>query len=294
MSAAEECFEFATESDPSRNYCLWSYPRPSPAEDKFRAINLLLHAFEQAGALQGGRAIVEAIRDEIGPFQTVFGIKLIEGHLAWEFYFYDYQRRGRSVSMTRVLAAIRPFLAVDFIPDENVPYFMFSIDIDPGKDAATEQAARALEVVHAYIGNPGSTVSSGIAYAVRAGSIRLENFYFFFDAAGQRAEVADKIASSPHFDATQLSIDAVLLPEVRECRTICVANKQLGDCIYFSGIDVDQLVWFLTRFGYPLPLVDFVMANRGNLDHLLFDVGFDYCAENGGVRVLKSGYYGVF
>ena len=250
-------------------------------------------------AISPGRAkrpsrTYEAIREAIGLFQTVFGIKLIEGRLAWEFYFYDYQRRQRIVSMSRVLAAIRPYLAARFAPDENLPYFMFSIDIDLGIDAGPAQEARPLEVIHAYIGNPGSTVSSGIAYALQAGSITLENFYFFFDAASQLTEAAEKIASSPHFDATRLPIDAVLLPELRNCRTICVANKQMCDCVYFSGVDVDQLSWFLVRLGYPAPLVDFVAVNRANLDHLLFDVGFDYRIENDGLRVLKSGYYGVF
>ena len=56
---------------------------------------------------------MEAIREKIGPFRTVFGIKLLPDRLAWEFYFYDYARRHREVSITRVLRAIRPFLRCD-------------------------------------------------------------------------------------------------------------------------------------------------------------------------------------
>ena len=41
-----------------------------------------------------------------------------------------------------------------------------------------------------YIGNPGSTVSSGIAYALTAKDTTLENFYFFFDAARDLSEPA--------------------------------------------------------------------------------------------------------
>jgi len=145
-----------------------------------------------------------------------------------------------------------------------------------------------------YVGNPGSTVSSGIAYAVRASGVTLENFYFFFDGRSQREEVADKVRSSAYFDVTRIAIDEVLVPELRDCRTICVANKQAHDCIYFSGVDVDQLLHFLRRLGYPRPVVDFVAKNRSMLDHLLYDVGFDYRMEDGALRVLKSGYYGVF
>jgi hypothetical protein len=144
-----------------------------------------------------------------------------------------------------------------------------------------------------YVGNPGSTVSSGIAYAVRAERTVLENFYFFFDGERQQQAAADKIRSSAYFDP-RMDIDEVLVPGLRDCNTICVANKQTHDCVYFSGIDVGQLLHFLERLRYPADIVSFVRDRRGLLDHLLFDVGFDYRVEQGRVTVLKSGYYGVF
>jgi hypothetical protein len=283
-------FEYAIESDPSLNYCLWPYEPPARQEDKFRSVNLLYHTFELAGVDHRAYAVVDAIRDAIGPFRTVFGVKLIGGRLAWEFYFYDYQRRQRDVSISRVLAAIRPYIACPVTPNEALPYFMFSLDLTD--DLVTGR--RPLDVVHMYVGNPGSSVSSGIAYAVRQESTTLENFYFFFDAATQLADAAKKIGSSAVFDETQLSIDAVLLPELRGCKTICIANKQTHDCAYFSGVDVSQLLWSLEWLQYPSELIGFVRDNHVNLDHLLFDVGFDYRVEDGTFRVLKSGYYGVF
>ena len=286
----EHRFEYATARDPSLNYCLWSYPPPAAAEDKFRSINLLSQSFDHAGIDPNAFEIVEAIREGIGPFRTVFGIKLQNGRLAWEFYFYDYRRRGRDVSMSRVLQAIRPYMPSDIEPNENLPYFMFSIDLND--DLASGRVP--LDVIHMYVGNPGSTVSSGIAYGVRPTGATLENFYFFFDAASQLGEIAKKVASSAVFDDTVLPLDTVLIPELLRCRTVCVANKQTHDCIYFSGIDVGQLQWFLARLSYPLPIVQFISKNSQNLDHLLFDVGFDYRMEEGRLRILKSGYYGVF
>jgi hypothetical protein len=175
-------------------------------------------------------------------------------------------------------------------PNENLPYFMFSLDLNH----KLVSGSNSLDVVHVYVGNPGSTVSSGIAYALRADSTTLENFYFFFDARSQLADVAGKIASSAVFDDSVLPIEAVLIPRLRDCRTICLANKQTHDCIYFSGVDVDQLQWFLEWLQYPAAVTAFVRENRNNLDHLLFDVGFDYRMERGALRILKSGYYGVF
>lgn len=284
-------FEYATSQDPSRNYCLWDYSPAAPAENKFRSVNLLFQSFAEARVAPGAFDIVDAIRDGIGAFRTVFGVKLLPNRLAWEFYFYDYERRERSVSMSKVLAAMRPLVSCDIRPNESLPYFMFSLDLD----AELAAGKRVLDVIHMYVGNAGSTVSSGIAYALRPGAAaRLENFYFFFDAKTQLGEAARKICSSAYFDETSLPLDAILVPELRNCRTICVANKQTHDCIYFSGVTVHQLLWFLRRLNYPAAIVDFVEANRANLDHLLFDVGFDYRTEQGRLTVLKSGYYGVF
>jgi hypothetical protein len=64
--------------------------------------------------------------------------------------------------------------------------------------------------------------------------------------------------------------------------------------VYFSGVDVQQLLFFLKRLAYPEGLVSFVRQNLANFDHLLFDVGFDYRMEGGRLSILKSGYYGVF
>ena len=289
MKAAQR-FEYATSGDPALNYCLWQYAPVTPAEDKFRSINLLLQSFDFAGV--DGRAfdIVDAIRDGIGAFRTVFGVKNLGDRLAWEFYFYDYARRQREVSISRVLQAIRPLVRCNVQPSESLPYFMFSLDLD----AELAAGRRALDVVHMYVGNPGSTVSSGIAYALREGGTTLENFYFFFDAASQLDEAAGKICSSAYFDDTRLPLDAVLVPELRRCKTICVANKQTHDCVYFSGVDVHQLLHFLERLRYPAPITVFVREHIAELDHLLFDVGFDYRLEKGGLKILKSGYYGVF
>jgi hypothetical protein len=283
-------FEYATASDPYRNYCLWQYSPVAPAEDKFRAVNLLYHSFDVAGI--DGRAFdfVEGIRSEIGMFRTVWGAKLIDRRLAWEFYFYDYARRDREVSISRVAAAIEPFSRCTVPVNESLNYFMFSIDVDE----ALVTGGRPLDTVHMYVGNPGSTVSSGICYALGEEETRLENLYYFFDAKTMLQAAADKIGDSAWVDETRMPMERLLWPELCDCHTICVANKQHNDTVYFAGVDVDQLLLFFDRIGYPAAIVDFVRANRDNLDHLLYDVGFDYRTRGREVEVIKSGYYGVF
>lgn len=282
--------EYATDEDPSLCYCLWPYERPRPAADKFRAVNLLYQTFEQAGMPEGAYAIVDALREGIGPFRTVFGIKWVDGRLGWEFYFYDYLRLKREVSAQRVLQVLQPLAASTVALNEALPYFMFSLDIDE----ALASGRRPIDLVHMYIGNPGSAVSSGIAYGVRPDSTTLENFYFFFDAHADIGQAARKIENSPHADLSRFPIDEILVPAWRNCRTICVANKRSHDCVYFSGVEVDGLIDFLQRLHYPRSTIEFVAAHRHHLDHLTFDIGFDYTSRNGQLQVVKSGFYGVF
>lgn len=282
--------EYTTREDPFFNYCLWKYTPVAPIENKFRPVNLLFHSFEVAGLDARAVQLVQTIRDAIGSFRTVWGSKWLDNRLAWEFYFYDYMRREREVSITRVLEAIRPLIKCDIRVNESLPYFMFSLDVD----GELLSGHRDLDVVQMYIGNPGSTVSSGIAYAVTAEETTLNNFYFFFDAKGQLQEAAEKICCSAHVDAAQIDVNRILLPELRNCQTICVSNKRGNDTVYFSGVNVDQLLFFLNMLDYPLDIIGFVADNRGNLDHLLYDVGFDYIAEGEKLVILKSGFYGVF
>jgi hypothetical protein len=283
--------EYDAEGDRFFNYCLWEYHPVLPCANKLRSSNLLFHSFEYAGADERMFGLVEAIRREIGVSMTVWGLKHSQAKIGWEFYFYDYRRRERERSMTRVLQAIEPFIAGCTVrANERNHYFMFSIDIRPDLVAG----ARPLDEIHMYIGNPGSTVSSGICYSLTGTGARLENFYFFFDATQHAGEIEAKIACSAHVDAASVGLDQILWPELRECTTICLANKQLCDCIYFSGITVDQLIFFLHKLQYPRELRAFVEDNRSCLDHLRYDVGFDYRIADGRLEVEKSGYYGIF
>jgi hypothetical protein len=89
-------------------------------------------------------------------------------------------------------------------------------------------------------------------------------------------------------------LDALYRPELRECHTICLANKRTCDTIYFSGVNIDQLLFFLSWQQYPEAYRQFVEERHHELDHLLYDVGVDYRANNGTIEFVKHGFYGVF
>ena len=269
---------------------MWEYKPLVPHENKFRSVNLLFHSFEVAGLDEQPFHLVQAIREGIGLSRTVWGVKHLGEKMAWEFYFYDYRRREREISMTKLLDVLKPFVSCKLKANDHLLYFMFSIDIH--EDLLS--GSRELQEIHMYIGNPGSTVSSGICYSLTDRGTRLENFYFFFDAQREREEILAKIACSAHVDSTLIKMDQILWPELRDCRVIVVANKQRNDSVYFSGVTVDQLILFLKRMKYPGELTSFVEKNRSRLDHLRYDVGFDYRMEGKQWVIVKSGYYGFF
>jgi len=282
--------EFAVDGEELVDFCLWPYPPRRPVGGKLASVNLLANSFEAEGVAPRGLDIVGGIRGEIGRSRTVWGIKQSGAEIGWELYFYDYDRCQRTRSIPRLLRALRPWISCEIDPGEHIPYFMFSLELG----RALLAGGGTLDAVQTYIGNIGSTVSSGICYEVTRAQARLKNFYFFFDARREMGEIEGKVLTSVHLEPSATVLDGILLPELRACEVIVVANKPDRDGVYFSRIDVTQLLWFLKRMAYPESQVRFVESNLGRLDHLLFDVGFDYRMEGGRLRILKSAYYGTF
>jgi len=289
MGENMQSIEYTSAADVFYDFCLWEYTPAVPFEKKFKSANLLFHSFEVTGVNPRIFELVRAIREGIGLSRTVWGVKRLGQNIQWEFYFYDYRRRNREGSISRILEVIRPFIACDIKTNERFHYFMFSIDICDDLISRTKN----LEEIHMYIGNVGSTVSSGICYSMTQYATKLENFYFFFDAKKQMEEILSKTACSAYIDS-RTSLDLIIWPEMRNCKVIVVANKQQNDAVYFSGIHVDQLILFLQRMRYPQELVSFIEKNRGALDHLQYDAGYDYRLEGDELVILKSGYYGIF
>ena len=280
-----ELLEWAAPSDKYRDYCLWDYAPAAAPAGKLRQSSLLWQSFAALAAPARLRDMVEALRRAIGPFETVWGVKRIGDRFSWELYFYDYERLARRVSIARVLAALAPFAPSELTLSPDRPYFMFSLDLTPDMDR--------IDQVSVYVGNPGSSVSSGICYNLSAAGLRLDNLYYFFDAHAQWDDIVGKVAASAHLDLRGLDIDTILWPELRDCGVIVVANKRFNDGVYFSRITIGQLILFVERLGYPAAIQDFLRSHRDRLDHLLYDVGIDYRQAGGRIEIVKSAYYGV-
>jgi hypothetical protein len=289
MNFAAMDLERTTPHDRYADYCLWDYPPVAPPLGKLRSANLLWRAIDAAGGGAHLRATCAALRETLGPFRTVFGVKKIGDRLSFEFYFYDYARLERQVSIARVVEILAPVMNPPLRYSEGRPYFMFSLDLD--EEVASRR--RPLEIVNVYVGNPGSSVSSGICYELSSTGLRLANFYFFFDARKEMSDVIAKVGCSAHHDLRGLPISSILRPDLLECEVVVVANKKFNDGVYFSRIKVDPLIAFLDRERFPAGLVAFAKQYRNDLDHMLYDVGLDYIVEGGAVRITKSAFYGL-
>lgn len=288
MTPGEHWQESTQPGDRYADYCQWPYDPPAPTSGKLRQSSLLWAALDAAGAHENLVAACRELRRVLGPFRTVYGVKLQGGKLSFEFYFYDYARLGRDLSIPKVLAALSQYVKCDLPPVEHRPYFMFSLDLDD--QIVTGQMP--LGEIDLYIGNPGSSVSSGICYAHRETGLELKNFYFFFDARNEQRHIADKVAASAHLDAP-FDLDQILWPEMVDCGVIVVANKRRHDGIYFSRIRSRQLGPFFERAKWPAEIHQRFADNARAFDHLLFDIGIDYAVENGRVVILKSALYGL-
>lgn len=273
-----------------RNYCSWDYEPLSDGRGKLRPSALLYLVIASDPHRKFLCEAIAEIQAAHGLFESVYGVKRVGHRWSLEVYIYDYQRTNRLRSWTNLFHKKSGVLSSSVDVRESTPYFMFSFDLD---HQVAENLGR-IDTAHLYIGNPGSLVSSGIAYRQDASGTTLENFYFFFDAKTEQSKIVDKMTESAFWDVQLDELDKILVPELKGCDTICLANKPQCDTVYYSGIDVRQLIYFCQWQDYPQRFIEFLIANAFQLDHLKYDVGVDYRWRKGELELLKSGIYGSF
>jgi hypothetical protein len=275
----------ATDEDRFFDYCLQPYDPLRDPRGKLRSESLLWNSLDVAGAPPALDEALRAIQRAAGRDNTVVGVKHHEGRLWWELYFYDRLKEDPAVRAASIIDTAAPWFTVVPRPRETVPYFMFSFDLLPD----TAEGGR-VEVVNLYL--PYYEVQGGRSYKLSAERLEMDNVYRFLHPKTEIREILHEIHQSVFVDFTRVSLARVLLPELIDCNRVCVAKKRFADAVYYSGIDVGQLVFFLRRFGYPPPIQAFVAEHRGALDHLRFDVGIDYTMQPDGSLVMtKSSYY---
>ena len=283
--AAPRPLERSTDEDRYFDYCLQPYDPLRDPRGKLRSESLLWNSLDTAGAPPALDAALRAVQRTAGRDMTVIGVKHQEGRLWWELYFYDRLKEDPAVLATSIIDAVAPWFRIVPRPRETVPYFMFSFDVHP----ETAEGG-SVDVVNLYL--PYYEVQGGRSYKLSAERLEMDNVYRFLHPKTEIRQILHDIRQSVFVDYSRVALSRVLWPELIDCNRICVAKKRFADAVYYSGIDVGQLLFFLHALHYPDLIVSFVEANRSSLDHLRFDVGIDYAMlPDGTVSTTKSSYY---
>ncbi len=277
--------QHTTAADRYFDYCLQPYDPLRDPRGKLRSESLLWNSLDVAGAPPSLDEALRAIQGSAGRDMTVCGIKHHEGRIWWELYFYDRLKEDAAVRADSIITTVAPWFRVRPRPRETVPYFMFSFDLHP-----QTAAGGSVDVVNLYL--PYYEVQGGRSYKLSEERLEMDNVYRFLHPKLEIREILHEIRQSVFVDFNRVSLARMLIPELIDCNRICVAKKRFADAVYYSGIDVGQLLFFLRRFGYPAAIEEFVAQHRGVLDHLRFDVGIDYTMQpDGSVTMTKSSYY---
>lgn len=239
---------------------------------------LLRSARGPAGTLV--RALRRALQAALGAGQVVFGVKERGGKRFWEFYFY--RHAGPRLDPASVREALAGTLALRWEGPSLPEHFMWSFEVD----ASTARSGVVTEF-HVYRGTERDSRRFGESFLVRGRATLKENEYRFFVPKDDGPLLARELGS----------LAAPPLPVAPEaCGRVCLARKGGGgplpsrdNGLYFAGVALPGFLAFLEAAGTYGALLDWARSESGRLDHLRFDMGFDF----DGTRWVKSGVYGI-
>jgi hypothetical protein len=276
----------ATRDDHHFDLSFVRYKPLRPLEGKFKAETLLWHSLREAGLLDSWRAPLQAIQAEVGRARAIWGVVQDAGHCSWELRLLA--ENGDLIEQLR--RTLAPWLR--FAPGLVDPgdYHVLSFRFD-----AQTLAHGSIDSVelHRRGEHPRemTVVSLGPAPAPEP------SHYVVFEAKREIDEVLPRIQASRVIDfATHKQLlGRVLIPELFACRRLHIGPGAELDSLVFSGINVEQLLWFTRRFGFPAATVALLDTQREGFEHLLFDVQLRYRfnAQQTTIAHVTAGYYGV-
>jgi len=281
--------ETANNSDHFFDYCLNKYIPEKDFLNKYISSNLFFHSIYSSQYSENLSKFTTALREKIGRNKTVWGVKNINSKISWEFYFYNQHKNNPQVLASEILPILERFFQCPISIDETNPYFMFSFNIS---DISIK--TKAIGELNLYVTDLQNDIPAGISYTYSSQGKKLGNHYRFYDPITQKKLLTEDLLKSEPFLNNSISIEEILLPELINCNKICLAEKQNVNSIYFSGIVIDSFTSFLKAFNYNIQTINFLKDNYNHLDHLKFDVGYDYTIKDNKIQIVKSSYYGTF
>ncbi len=284
-----------------RDYVLTDYAPVVDPAGRLQPASLLRGALRDAALDRAFAPIEAALRDALGPDETVWGLKFDSGGLqSVELYFYGFPRvPGREDRSVSRIAGILRGLGLD-VPagiDEALPYFMCSVDLD--RDALFGGACSGFRI-YVQSGERGRK-PCGISYRVDERGHHLENHYWFYAAKTEHADAHARLGNSPHAGAAAAHA-TLMRPALLDCHTICFATKPRADGLYFSRLTTAQLLTFLDD---PRPRTSaatshvraLLREHDADFAHARWDLGFDFHAPSPSAHeapIHKVGVHGIF
>ncbi len=272
-----------------RDYVLAPYPPRRDPSGGLRAVNLLIESFALAGVEDEGVRVIDRLRALLGAGHTVWGVKCVDGELGWELYVYDPGRARPEAQVDAIIAAL-----ADVIPPVDrraapprIDHHMVSLQLDVR--VLRGLAAPTLTYYVHGDDEPGASRS----YTLTRDGLQLANLYTFHDPRQDVRALLARVRASVHLGTPAIGVAALLWPELHRCRRICIANKRSADGVYWSGVDTDQLAWFLGRMAWPAALRASLDARRARYGHLAWDVGIDVAIDRatGAAHPSRSAIY---
>lgn len=274
---------------PLMDYVLTPYEPRASLEGKLHSMSVLFYFLRKHGMLESMKPILKALYVHLGPNHIVWGIKYSSGKPAIELYFYNHCRNkvGNPMAISTLVKVLEPHLKVRSLCDESLPYIMCSLELCPERlqSGVSEGFRLYLSGRHEEDGY------DGISYLVTASERIRENEYCFFYSPTDPYLVGliddSAVVSS--------SRDRLFPDRYTDCYSICFSKKRESVALYYSRITTGQLLHFAGQH-FSDDLAALLEEEKGNLDHLMWDIGYDVQAElsppGGELDIHKVGIYG--
>lgn len=262
-----------------------SYVPPSPPIGKLQSVTVLL-ASVGADERQPWEDLCMRLQAGLGLGRTVWGVTHDDAGVSWELYFYRMsQGREGEVTYPDVVSVLPEFAWESRLIDHpNVA--MFSVELR----AEGDHRLALSSPVNIYPVASSIRRGSVLAYVSTDEGQRLKNVYINFnnDREALRCRLSESL-----FVRAESEIDWLLAEGVQSAADVYWVNKPSSDGLYFSQVDSEHAIAFVGRHRISDSVLEFMQEHQSELDHLKWDLGFDFLRHNGELRVVKSGIYGV-
>lgn len=287
MDVALEPLLPASRDDHHFDLAFVRYKPLRPLEGKYKAENLLWHSLREAGLLDAWIDPLRAIQDGVGRARTSWGVIDQAGQQQWELRLLAPSGVGLIDPLRRTLAPWLRFAPELAEPDD---YHVLSFRFD-----ADTLARGSIDAIELH--RRGEQPREVTVTRLELGSDPTSHTYAVFETKREIDEVLARILASRTVDMTDQKrlLGRVLIPELFACRRLHINPGAQLDSLVFSGINVEQLLWFVRRFGFPATTVALLDTHREGFEQLLFDVQLSYRLDpqSNTIEYPIAGYHGT-